>query len=230
VEARSDEPFVSDGVYVGVPYRVLGSGEVEARMQGGLIRFQNMDHFTAAVDGKTSKQPPTETSYDERRTKDIPEMRRTASGSTIRLVQEAEADKEERQRGEEERRRQKVEDKRRLDDAKLEEERRRKEEQRRKRLEQGPQQPVKPWLLPLIGAGAASLPVLVALLVFMLSDPVPMPKEDKIWGVISAVLCGLYGGAAGMLIPRFGILKAMAIPVIPILRKSDSPVLESPSK
>jgi hypothetical protein len=174
-----------------------------------------MDHFTAAVDGKTSKQPPTGTSYDERQTKDIPEMRRTASGSTIRLVQEAEADKEERQRGEEERRRQKVEDKRRLDDAKLEEERRRKEEQRRKRLEQGPQQPVKPWLLPLIGAGAASLPVLVALLVFMLSDPVPMPKEDKIWGVISAVLCGLYGGAAGMLIPRFGILKAMAIPVIP---------------
>src|SRR6516164_6931649 len=94
---------------------------------------------------------------------------RRAAEAERRRQQEAEI----KQRGDEDvRRRQEAEDRRRLAEAEAEksrqdEERRRleteaklaaKEEQRRKRLEQEPQQPVEPWLLPLIGAGAACLP------------------------------------------------------------------------
>jgi tetratricopeptide (TPR) repeat protein len=50
---KSSRP-VAAACATAVPYSVLGSGEVEARMQGGLIRFQNMDHFTAAVDDETT--------------------------------------------------------------------------------------------------------------------------------------------------------------------------------
>jgi len=81
------------------------------------------------------------------------------------------AEAEQRRRDEDERRRQEAEDRRRLAEAEAEErrqdeERRRLEaklaakevQQRQKTLEQEPQQLVNPWLLPLIGAGAAALP------------------------------------------------------------------------
>jgi hypothetical protein len=120
-----------------------------------------------------------------------------------------------------ERRRQQAEDRSRLADAEAQKDRQdeegrrlervaAKEEQRRKRLEQAFQQPVKPWLLPLIGAGAASLlPTLVLALHAMSGGTYP-------WVITIICIIGfLYGGAAGMVIRRFGILKAMAFPVIP---------------
>src|SRR5262249_27580625 len=94
-----------------------------------------------------------------------------------RRRQEAEAkqreDEEERRRTDE-RSRQQAENRRRLDEAKAKERRRdeelrrpeeetklaAKEAGRQTQPEHEPKQPVKPWLLPLIGAGAASLPML----------------------------------------------------------------------
>jgi hypothetical protein len=76
--------------------------------------------------------------------------------------------------------------------------------QLRAQLEQRPQPPVKPWLLPAIGAIAASLP---AALLTVIDSYYPV--------YIALVVEALYGGAAGMLVPRFGILKAIAIPIIP---------------
>ncbi len=40
--------FVPDGVYGGIPYRVIASGHVEAMFPTGLIRFRTMDQFLAA--------------------------------------------------------------------------------------------------------------------------------------------------------------------------------------
>src|SRR5262245_29384334 len=133
-------------------------------------------------------------------------------------------------------------------------------------LEQEPQQPVKLWLLPLIGADAASLPMLlfavwaVAALYdlyqtaetlthlchrrvreprpYPIGPPnvfamnVPMGRSQHESGSASFGISpirfflyiyavdishALYGAAAGMLIRRFGIPKAIAIPVIPAL-------------
>jgi TIR domain-containing protein len=133
---------------------------------------------------------------------------------------------EAQQRAEEERRREEAETKRRLAQSEaekrrqdnerrsLEEERTRAEEQRRKRLEQAPQQQLKPWLLPLIGAGAASLPMLLLAVWVASNVSDPSIYIPYIFVVMSHAL---YGGAAGMLIARFGIPKAVAIPVIPAL-------------
>jgi hypothetical protein len=75
---------------------------------------------------------------------------------------------------------------------------------RRTQSEQEPQQPVKPWLLPTMGAIAASLPA--AGFTFL---------EFYYPVYVALVVDALYGAAAGMLVPRFGILKAIAIPIIP---------------
>jgi TIR domain-containing protein len=100
-----------------------------------------------------------------------------------------------------------------------------KEEQRRKELEQGPQQLVQPWLLPLIGAVAACLPPAIVVLGIVTGEAVTV--VDLFKGLafvftasgfaVTMIIHALYGGAAGMLIRRFGILKAVAIPVIPAL-------------
>ncbi|WP_315759339.1 hypothetical protein [Bradyrhizobium sp. SZCCHNRI2007] len=42
-----DEPFRPDGVLSGIPYRVLRNGEIEAVMQGQLIRFADYDQFVS---------------------------------------------------------------------------------------------------------------------------------------------------------------------------------------
>jgi TIR domain len=93
--------------------------------------------------------------------------------------------------------------------AALEEERIRLEEQHRKRLEQEPQQPVKPWLLPLIGAIVAALPMFAVGALF---------HDQDTWKfLITSIIHALYGGAAGMLLPRFGIPRAVALPAIPAI-------------
>jgi hypothetical protein len=141
------------------------------------------------------------------------------------------AEAEERRRDEEESRRQEAEDRRRLAEAEKEkrqqdDERRRleteakqvaKEEERRKRLEQEPQQQDKPWLLPLIGAGAASLPFPVWSLVVVFEFAVEYRPAMWVYVFTIDMIHALYGGAAGILIRRFGIPKAVAIPVIPAL-------------
>src|SRR5262249_34354138 len=129
-------------------------------------------------------------------------------------------------------RRQEAEDRRRLAEAeakkrRLDDERRRlekvaklaaKEEQRRKRLEQEPQQPVKRWLLPLIGAGATSLSTLLvgAFIGGYLGSPEHYHLESLLFFVVF-ITQALYGGAAGMLVQRFGIPKAVTIPIIPAI-------------
>jgi TIR domain len=140
-----------------------------------------------------------------------------------------ETDISERRSDEDEDRRQKVEEKRRS-------EKRRKDEERRN-LEKdaawaAKKALAKSWPLPVVGAGAASLPiVLIAVLVTSRWHPdpgtwlsfaaVPMfigPPYTAYafpYFLILCLLYALYGVVAGMLIPRFGIPIAVAIPVIP---------------
>jgi hypothetical protein len=143
-------------------------------------------------------------------------------------VQLAEADAEERRRDEDERRRQEAENRRRLDEAKAKERRRdeeRKREQepklaakeagRQTQPEQEPaQQPVKPWLLPLIGAVVAALPSVVLSGILLSSSNRLDILLASVFLVLS-IIAALYGGAAGMLVARFGIPRAVAIPAIP---------------
>jgi hypothetical protein len=88
-----------------------------------------------------------------------------------------------------------------------------KEAQRRTQLEQEPQLQVKTWLLPLIGAGAA----LLLLPLFLALYATGGTKDPELLRYTSSFYSfgSLYGAAAGMLVRRFGILKAVAIPVIP---------------
>ncbi len=44
-------PFVPDGVYGGIPYRVLSSGSIDAMMPGGVVRFRNVEQLVAAAGG-----------------------------------------------------------------------------------------------------------------------------------------------------------------------------------
>jgi hypothetical protein len=133
------------------------------------------------------------------------------------------AEAEERRRDEDERHRQEAEDRRRLEEAEAKK-RRRDEEPRRleaklaakeaqgqKTLEQEPQRQVKAWLLPLIGAIVAALPMVVLGGILLSS-----PRAQYAWApLVLSIICALWGGAAGMLVPRFGIQGAPAIPAIP---------------
>src|SRR5262249_39612963 len=141
------------------------------------------------------------------------------------------AEAEQRRRDEEERHRQEAEDRRRLDEVEAEkrlqdEERRRlekverlaaKEEQRRKRLEQEPQQQDKPLLLPLIGGVAAASVPGPLFLAFLAILGGRVDESFVNFVIIDFLIAFLYGAVAGMLIRRFGILKALAIPVIPYM-------------
>jgi len=52
-ELRTDGgAFEAEGVLAGIPYRVTQGGVVEAMMPGGLVRFNNMDQFRAASEGR----------------------------------------------------------------------------------------------------------------------------------------------------------------------------------
>ncbi len=44
-------PFESDGVYAGIPYRVLPDCSIEAMMPGGLVKFKNMDQLVDSAAG-----------------------------------------------------------------------------------------------------------------------------------------------------------------------------------
>jgi len=154
------------------------------------------------------------------------EARRAAEAERRRqqeLENKQRADEEERQRkAEAEKRRRDVEERRlqqgvtRFDNTTLRlAEAEAREEQRRKRLEQEPQQPVKPWLLPLIGGVSAVFPTLLILIWFsILSGEVQRAELLFFFGFIPLITF-LYGGVAGMLIRHIGILKAVAISVIP---------------
>src|SRR5262245_44586546 len=156
----------------------------------------------------------------ERRRQQEAEIKQRADEEERR--RKAEAD--ERRRDEEERRRHEAEDRRRL--AEVEKEKRPQDEERRRldkgakldakeaqrRLEQEPQQPVKPWLLPLIGAGAASLPSLLAGGLVVASK---YTANQQLFFFAVFITQAVYGGVAGMLIQRFGIPQAVAIPVFP---------------
>jgi hypothetical protein len=52
-QIQASSPFEPDGVYAGIPYRVLETQAVDAFMSGSLVRFRNMDHFMAAASGGT---------------------------------------------------------------------------------------------------------------------------------------------------------------------------------
>ena len=50
--------FEPEGVYRGVPFKVLEGGQIDAMMTGVLVRFKSMDQFTAAVSGVTNMSSP----------------------------------------------------------------------------------------------------------------------------------------------------------------------------
>jgi hypothetical protein len=43
--------FEPDGVYAGIPYRVLTDNSIEAMLPGGLVKFKNLDQLLASVNG-----------------------------------------------------------------------------------------------------------------------------------------------------------------------------------
>jgi|GEM_PF-2855002 len=45
--------FEPEGVYAGIPYRVLPDASIEAMMPGGLVKFKDIDQLMAAVNGGT---------------------------------------------------------------------------------------------------------------------------------------------------------------------------------
>jgi len=55
VDPATPSAFQADGVYAGIPYRVLTDGAVEAAMPTGIVRFRMMDHFVAAATGQTTE-------------------------------------------------------------------------------------------------------------------------------------------------------------------------------
>jgi len=52
--AASTTAFEPDGVYAGIPYKVIELGAVLALLSGGLVRFRDMDQFVAAANGETT--------------------------------------------------------------------------------------------------------------------------------------------------------------------------------
>ncbi len=52
VRQEDETAFKPQGVLKGFPYRVGAGGGVEAMLQGGLVRFANMDQFRAAAEGR----------------------------------------------------------------------------------------------------------------------------------------------------------------------------------
>ncbi len=52
-------PFDPDGLYDGIPYRVLPDASIEAMTPGGLIRFKDIDQFLAFANGSLAKSNVT---------------------------------------------------------------------------------------------------------------------------------------------------------------------------
>ena len=146
-----------------------------------------------------------------------------------------------KKRREEERRRQEAEDKRRLDAAAAkkrqqdEEERRRVKEEyeesvarleaakvegrrlEEKRVSVAKGEQAKPWLLSLIGAvTASSMSLFLAVVRIVNGRPLKGGIDYDTLFVLTIILA-LSGGVAGMLVQRFGILRALGIAGIPVI-------------
>lgn len=46
--------FEPDGVYAGIPYKVLDGNRIDAMISGALVRFKSMEQFIAAATGQTA--------------------------------------------------------------------------------------------------------------------------------------------------------------------------------
>ena len=55
---RREGVFRPHGMVGDTPYRVLSNGETDALMQGGIVRFKNLDHLRSMTNA--SSAPPTE--------------------------------------------------------------------------------------------------------------------------------------------------------------------------
>ena len=89
-----------------------------------------------------------------------------------------------------------------------------KERRREEEEEQKPLQPVSPRRLPLIGAVVSTLPM-VALVGILRNSSVPSDVKDAQMLFALSIIPALYGGAAGMLVARFGYPRAVVTPAIP---------------
>lgn len=49
------DPFLPDSTYLGVPYRLLSGGAVDALMLGGVARFRSLEHLKAAIKDRFPK-------------------------------------------------------------------------------------------------------------------------------------------------------------------------------
>jgi hypothetical protein len=49
IDSARTSPFEADGVYDGIPYRVLADCSIEAMLHGSLVKFKNMDQFIAST-------------------------------------------------------------------------------------------------------------------------------------------------------------------------------------
>jgi len=57
-EDRLEGIFRPDGMVGDTPYRMLPNGETEALIQGGMVRFRNLDHLRSMTNAASA--PPTE--------------------------------------------------------------------------------------------------------------------------------------------------------------------------
>jgi hypothetical protein len=144
-----------------------------------------------------------------------PEERREEAQRVAETERRRQQEAEIKQRADEEERLRKTDaEERRRDEEqrKLEAKLATKEAQGQKTLEQEPQRQVEAWQLPLIGAIVAALPMVVVGGLF-LSSP---PDAQHAWlPLVLSIIYALWGGAAGMLVPRFSIPRAVGIPTIP---------------
>jgi len=54
----TQQPFAPDGVYGGVPYKVLETGQIDALVQGQILRFTNIEQLIAVVNKETLSPEP----------------------------------------------------------------------------------------------------------------------------------------------------------------------------
>jgi hypothetical protein len=203
----------------------------ELSMRNGLdIRhasFHNdIDRLVRSLKGQLSEADAEKRRHEEEeRRRQEAEVKQREGEEELR--RKAEAEEHRRQEAQDRRRLAEAEYQKRLDEARrskeevipawLEEEGKRAneriraavlEEERQRKLGE-----LKPWLLPLIGAAAAALPTLVFWLYISFGTTTKTQYNPS--DVFFIAIPALYGGAAGMLLRHFGILKAVAIPVIP---------------
>src|SRR5689334_11949506 len=75
--------FEHDGVYNGIPYRVLPDCSIEAMMPGGSVRFRNMDELVATC-GRTFSNT-REMTLTDRQSRNVPTSAEPVDYYTILL-------------------------------------------------------------------------------------------------------------------------------------------------